>query len=311
LNKFIFAFLLIVSAPFLYAAPSQTVWFVAGAGVAANGDDENPGTSEQPLASVQRALNLIKVAYASEPFESAIIVIEGTVTNYGNEMEIFGMVTIRGEGAYPAVILRGSGAGDILNAGGRERVLFIDDGNNVIIENLTLSGGRASIGAGVYAANSRLVVGDGSVIIDNEGGFGGGICVEDGTLLMRGSITANRAENGGGLALRGKTVLEISGTVTDNYAFGSGGGILLDGGTGEIKSGTISGNTAESGSGGGIYLQGKGAVLEIHGGEISGNNAPNGDGGGIFVYAEAHLSVLERGRSYKTTGRNQAGAGYI
>jgi hypothetical protein len=40
-----FAVLALVIGPHLHALPSQTEWFVAGAGAAARGDDSNPGTA--------------------------------------------------------------------------------------------------------------------------------------------------------------------------------------------------------------------------------------------------------------------------
>jgi len=163
---------ILFAAPGIFAIPSQTEWFVAGTQAAADGDDNNPGTAERPLASVQRAIRLIKTAFANEPFETAVINIQGAVTNYGDGAEIFGMITVQGDG--PAVILRGSGTGAILDAGGRGRVLFIGGGNRVTLENITLTGGKESTGAGVYVSNSSLVMGNGVVIRDNEAGFGGG-----------------------------------------------------------------------------------------------------------------------------------------
>jgi len=69
----IFSFFIIICATHLFAEPSQTKWYVAGAGAAVAGNDFNPGTADKPLASIHRALNLIKTAFASSPFDTAII----------------------------------------------------------------------------------------------------------------------------------------------------------------------------------------------------------------------------------------------
>jgi predicted outer membrane repeat protein len=206
-------------------------------------------------------------------------------------MGLFGMVTIRGERAYPAIILRGSGETSVIDAGGASRVLYIDGGNKITLENITLTGGRASTGAGIYAEDSVVAIGFGSVIKGNTGGFGGGICVEGGMLVVLGTVTGNSAENGGGIAMRGKTTLDFSGTVSVNTAANSGGGILIDGGTGIITKGVISGNTAERGSGGGIYLQGNEASLVINGGEVFDNHAPSGSGGGLIIVNNSSLRI--------------------
>lgn len=273
-------------------ASQENVWFVSGDGAAVAGNDLNPGTAEQPLASVQKALTLIKAAYAGESFKTAVIRIDGKVSNTGNDYQVLGMITIQGEGAYPAIVLRGSSNPirmDTLNAGGNGRVLYIEDGNNVTIENLTLTGGRASTGAGVYVCGSRFTVGRNSFVQGNEGGFGGGICVDDGILVIRGSVADNKADNGGGAALRGNSVIEIYGTISGNYALYSGGGLLLDGAQGIIKSGFIISNTAHRGAGGGIFLKNEESVLIVDNASISGNKAENG--GGIFASDGAGIRI--------------------
>ena len=91
----IFLFFIFSLTTHLFAAPSQTKWYVAGAGAKIAGNDLNPGTADKPLASIHRALSLINAAFASSPFDTAVINIEGTVTNYGNEKGVFGMITIQ------------------------------------------------------------------------------------------------------------------------------------------------------------------------------------------------------------------------
>jgi len=269
------------------------VWFVSGEGAAVTGSDQNPGTADKPLASVQKALTLIKAAYADEAFKTAVIKIDGKVSNIENKPLVLGLAVIQGKGAYPDIVLRGSSDPrqiDALDAGGFGRVLYVEDGNNVTIENLTLTGGAANAGGGVFVSGSRFTAGRNSFVQNNESAFGGGICVDDeGILVILGSVKDNKAENGGGLALRGKSVMEIYGTVSGNYAVYSGGGVLLDSAEGILSGGTIIGNTARRGSGGGVFLQGGEAVLVINRADISGNKAQSG--GGIFASDEAGIRV--------------------
>ena len=289
-SRSILLFWMLLALPGFFAFSLQTEWYVSGTGAAIEGNDSNDGTRERPLASVQRALSQIRVAHAKEQFDSAAIVIDGSVSNFGPDAEIFGMVTIRGN-EYPAITLKGVEPNACLDAGGVRGVLYIESTKQVTLERIVISGGWASTGAGVYVQDSDLVVGEGAVIQNNSGGFGGGICVEGGTCVVTGNVSGNKAENGGGIALRGKTVFSLSGTIRDNFATSSGGGVLLDGGTGEIREGIVQGNTAENGTGGGVLVNGNGAVLVIHSGLISGNHAPKSGGGGLAVINNASVQI--------------------
>jgi hypothetical protein len=116
------------------------------------------------------------------------------------------MITIRGEKAYPAIILQGSGNKSVINAGGASRVLYIDSGNKVTLKNLTLADGRANNGAGIYTVDGVVIADEGSVIKGNtaERGSGGGLYLEQAaTFTMSGNaaIKNNTARNGGGVLI--------------------------------------------------------------------------------------------------------------
>jgi hypothetical protein len=55
MKNILFLILLLATDTWLCAAPSQTTWYVSGEGAVVTGNDRNPGTKKQPLASVQRA----------------------------------------------------------------------------------------------------------------------------------------------------------------------------------------------------------------------------------------------------------------
>ena len=189
--------LLLAMMPCFLVFPQQREWYVSGPNKNFPGNDQNDGTREQPLSSVQRALRLIKNAYEKEPFETAIINIDGMIEDLGQEAEIFGIVTIRGN-EYPSIIIRGMDSNAGLNARENRRVIYLENSKKLTIEKLIITGGRASTGAGIYAAGSDLIIEADAIIRDNTGGFGGGIYVEGGTCVFKGTVSGNRAENGGG-----------------------------------------------------------------------------------------------------------------
>jgi len=270
----------------------DNAWYVSGDGALIAGDDSNSGTAEKPLASIQQALTLIKAAYAVEKFNTALIRIDGDISANEGESHFLGMIVIQGRDAFPSIVIRGSSDPrklDTIDARGGGRLLYISDGNDVTIENLTLTGGRANAGAGVYVSGSRFVLGKSSLIQNNEADSGGGICTDDGVLVIHGNVIGNKAEYGGGIALRGKSIIDVYGTIGGNAAVSSGGGIFFDGAQGRIDGGLILGNTAQRGFGGGIYLESKEASLVIDSGNICGNRAQSG--GGIFASVESSVII--------------------
>jgi len=329
------AFLIIALTPSLHANPPQNTWHVAGARASAKGDDGNSGTAEYPLASVQKALSLIRAAYAVERFETAVIQIDGAITNYGDEAQTSGMVTVRDAGAYPAIVLRGFGKGDVLDAVGRASVLYISGRNKVTIENLILTGGRANNGAGAYVENGVLIVGDGAVISGNYAvGSGGGILINGGTAEITGGIindnmaggsgggvylassnlvmsndaliSGNRAVHGAGIYLYGSgtNFLFEDGIISGNTAARSGS-VFLYSGKAYLNGGLISGNTSEYG--GGIYME-RGAQLVMAGAAIHGNTAAWG--GGVYVDHEESSFTLEGGVISGNTAARSGGGVY-
>ena len=126
-------------------------------------------------------------------------------------------------------------------------------------------------------------------------GDGGGVYIEDGTMVMNGgSISGNFAGYGGGSSVESEAEFTMnSGTISGNVA-GEGGGVFLgrpgDGPTiAKLRGGLITGNSAiafderRTGSGGGIY-QSDGASLDLSGTSVSGNTA---EAEGNEIYRQA------------------------
>ncbi|MBN2477183.1 MAG: right-handed parallel beta-helix repeat-containing protein [Pirellulales bacterium] len=122
-----------------------------------------------------------------------------------------------------------------LDAAGQSRVLWVADGVDASLHRLTITGGSADQGGGIY------VNGEGSRIHQ---------CI----------IVGNEAEQGGGVYVHGGDVAIFNSTVSDNLAR-AGGGIYLHGGSVEIASCEVKRNEAPYEGGGGIFVAGGNATI--------------------------------------------------
>lgn len=221
------------------------------------------------------------------------LTLENVVVTGGNSATVGGGIAVLGSDSPDtfSFTLRDSvvSGNSATEAGG---ALFVDEtGVTVLIQNSTLVGNDAQLGAGIGA---DLLLGDVTVtqstISGNTAGVrGGGIYL--GTLYNGGSLTirrstlsGNSAPHGGGLFigyLEGALLLENS-TVSGNMAAGdpasSGAGLWIgslygEGGTAIVRHSTIAGNAGTRGSG--IFLE-SGAVA-IENTILANNEADLGD----------------------------------
>jgi len=173
---------------------------------------------------------------------------------------------------------------------------------SVTVTNTVISNNVARSGAGVYAQNATVVLGDGVVVENNTTSkYGAGVCVYGSTLTAQGTaqiINNTATGSGGGIWLENTSAnkaiinLKDSVKVAGNKAV-TGAGIYFytaDAETGSTIGGNvvISGNTSSS-TGGGIYLS-KGK-LSMTGGTVTGNRGSAA--GGVYVadYAETVFNV--------------------
>lgn len=241
---------LILSASFCLQASANTITVTSTA-------DSGPNTLRAALAG----------AAANDTIDFNLTY-PATITLTSGQLDVVTSVTISGPGANQLAV----------NGGGNSRVFFIDSGNTVTIDGLTITNGVAG-GIG--------------------GNNGGAIYNHHATLTVSNcTLTGNYAENlGGGIFNWG----EISGSATLTIAnstlsgnsvgyYGVGGGISNDGessgsATVTIKNSTLSGNSAgERGYGGGIFNGGfsGSATLTIKNSTLNGNSAGN-YGGNIYL----------------------------
>ena len=236
--------------------------------VSPDGDDNYDGTTRlQAVKTFEQALSLMTEA---KPY--TIELVEGDFTQ---EVQ-----TLTDDSDVNATKITIDGKGKKISLSSSEPLLKITTEIPVEIKNLEISG-NTSGGGGLYVegSNCTVTLGEGTKIINNNAGSGGGVRNE-GQLIIDGA--------------------EISG----NTATDDGGGIYVEyDGKIDMRSGSISNNTAGR-SGGGIYFYG--STVTLTGGTISGNIA-NGDGGGA-IYAGCQSTFSMGGSVYIPAGATVAGA---
>jgi hypothetical protein len=160
---------------------------------------------------------------------------------------------------------------------------------NLVVSDSTLSGNTAANDGGGIANFGPLTVIDSS-LTGNFGEVGGAIYnFYMATLAISGStLSANSANDGGGIANNEGTVAVSSSTVASNTAEIGGGLFNASGGTATVTASTFASNTASYSAGGGIYNQG-GAGLTVSNSTLALNQAVTG--GGIANDLGAVLAV--------------------
>lgn len=238
----------------------------------------------------------------------------GMTINIASEISISSDITINGTG----VTVDNTGSGRIFNM----------NAGTVVMNGITITGGDASLGAGIYISGGNLTLQNGVTVTGNAAGTtsgnrGSGLAASGAgtTVLITGSTTSISGNGpswgGSGMyAFSGATLTVSSGArVSDNETSGggNGGGASLSGATLIVDGGVFSGNTvASSAGGGGIYGQGSAVITLQNGAVISGNQAAFG--GAIFTGAvtlsisdsriESNTATTAGGAIYYSTAAN-------
>ncbi len=239
--------------------------------VAENGNDSGTGTSERPFATIKKAmdrlnevatLNATKEAIsATTPWELHVI---GTPAKPTDTVSGEGLINATSSIQHLKIV--GEGDGATIDANSKNRVLYVQSGANVTVENITLKNGRVS-----------------------NGGSGAGIYVDtSGTFKMTsGELSGcTSTASAGGIYNKGTLTIE-NGTISGNSSTSQGGGIFADSGSLTISGGTISGNSTSS-YGGGIYVN-TGSVT-ITGGTIRSNTASDG-ANNVFISTSISTTI--------------------
>ena len=175
------------------------------------------------------------------------IIVSGTIT-VTKQVSIKKNLTIKGSGDSTIIMSSSSTAAQV----------FLINGGEVTLENITIDGNGKSRCVYVYSETSSLIMNEGAIIQNGK------------------TTGSNR---GAGILVKGGKVIMNGGYITNNTAGGHGGGVGFDNAattaTFTMNGGYITNNTSGA-NGGAIFSVGS---LYIKGGEISGNKAPNADAG--------------------------------
>jgi hypothetical protein len=278
------------------------------------GQDEAPGngTRDQPYLTLAKAA--AKAGRGLIP-EARTVVVLDTLNwrsgNRANNPEYKGRddsVFYLGKTRNP-ITVRGEGGGVLSAVGsGGKRVLYLDIGANIALQDISIMGGRGK-GGGIFASGATLTLKSGAMIENNNaspgddltGIVGGGIYMENGGLVMEAgsSVKGNKADNTAGLRLFASELTMNGGTITNNHANLSSGGMAAENSTVKMFNGAeISGNSAGAedmvfrATAGGVLIGS--SELTMYAGSKIGGNKVYGWAGGIYVAGESTL-IMEDG----------------
>lgn len=220
-----------------------------------------------------------------------------TITLFQGEMTILEDVTIDAAPLAANVIVDASGNDPtpLLANGDGSRILSLTDldaGNviEVTLRGLELTGGDVAGNGGAISSAERLIL-EQSTVRDNHASpraFAGGV--------TEGS--------GGGIAVRGETLVVRDSTISGNTVsfVGRGGGVYLASADLDMINSTVSGNEAAA-IGGGIYARDNGMAIVRHSTIVDNVAGPFAGGGGISVAGGISL-----GLTHTIVANNAAGA---
>lgn len=218
------------SGQFLVTADCVKTFVYRSVYLSSSGDDATAnGTSEHPYQTAGAAMaRLTELANTSihsiseaTPWELHVV---GTIKASSIATNSKAFIDVPSSISFLKIVGEGSGA--TLDANEKGRVLYVANGANVTIQNITLQKGKLTEngGGGVYVSS------------------GGTFTMESGTIT---SCTSS-SSSGGGIYAEG-TVKITDGTISNNSANLQGGGLyVLSSGKVSITGGTITGNSASN-----------------------------------------------------------------
>ena len=262
---------------------------------------------------------------------------EGVASEYGSDQLAYISQAVTLEGGYDAADWAAGSNPDVtptfLDGAGLGRVLYVADGTDVLIRNISLVDGYDAVaGGGIYAAQGNgltlnqvdmaknesedgaamyivtgtVTVAD-STFIDNEaGGDAGGIYSHE-ALTVSGSYFYDNVGYGEGGVIHAKGALTVTtSTFYDNEGL-FGGAIYTDEALATIEKSTFEYNYS-SFIGGGAFWHDSG-TLNIYNSTLSRNRSAQ-DGGGLMNFGTAvlrHVTVVSNTASFDGGGLHNSG----
>ena len=257
--------------------------------VSPEGDDNNAGTEEDPVATIAHAIEI--------SVKGKIVLLEGTHKT-GDLGTISKDLTITGQG------------NAIIDAQNNNRVLYVGSTGDVLIENVTLINGYTSADeSGALFGNSGKLTIQGCTLANSTSSKNGGAIYNVAELMVIDSVFENNkaAQNGGAIfsqAAAGFTpeLYVVGTTFTNNNAKGSsnfaGGAIFAQQNSAfDIINSEFVANSADAYGGGAIEIVNTN-VATITGSTFTGNSAKGEDsdsnyGGGAISFIGAYSDKKE------------------
>jgi hypothetical protein len=260
--------------------------------VSSLGDSLDPGTLRKAITDANGT-----AAPDTITFDSGL---SGTIHTLG--LVITAPVDIQGPGPSQITIDGDNDGGD------PDFYLIPAYSGPVTISGLTITGGKAAPGGGIFTGGTPLTVAN-TVITGNtatgastDPRSGGGIrSVGANLTLLSSTVSGNTATGpgsppqGGGVYFNAGTLTIQNSTVSGNTADQSGGILVMDPAPGSvIQNSTFSGNHADYGAGIRLFLRGSDGFT-IQGSTIAGNTGtgPGSSGGGIASDSPTLNPVLQ------------------
>lgn len=234
------------------------------------------------------------------------------------------------------------------SSGGRGGGVYVGSSStiNCIMQDGTISGNKATTyGGGIFIGDNIIFSMEGGTVSDNTAsspgyGYGGGVCVYNGTLKLslnsNGKINENKtniygggvfvsngmlemnngeinrnetaSNDGGGVHISAGNFTMFNGEINHNVSAMNGGGVTIRPGSDfDMKGGTIRYNTARN-TGGGVFTY---DTFEMNGGVIADNTANFGGGVGISSMGKFTMRDSNNGSSIVNNTSNSGGGVYI
>ncbi|MEE3489884.1 MAG: right-handed parallel beta-helix repeat-containing protein, partial [Methanobrevibacter sp.] len=242
--------------------------------VSTDGDDNNNGSEEYPVASISKAIELASINGGS----GEIIVNAGTYT--GTNYEVTKDLKVAGVGD---VVLNGEGQGRLFNVASSANVA------KLTLINLTLTGGNAYYGSVIYSYAKELILENVNVIANPTSG---NLITNNGKLTVSKSKFANNT-CGDVIKSSGNYDITITDSIFDNNTVTGStsdyGIVYITSGTGNliVENSKFTNNVARQG----VLIGSSDTVIDVKGSEFINNTNTVSYGGAIR--ASSTLTVIE------------------
>jgi len=252
-------------------------------------DDTNPGTRDAPVGTISKALELAS--------RGKIVLLEG-IHPTGNLGTISDDLTIIGEG------------NAVIDAQNSNRIFFVGESANVVIENVTMINGYTADESGALLGNNNNLTLINCVLANSSTGpeNNGGAIYNGGKLTLINTIIANCAARAGGAIFtqdplaKGNAIKLINSSFENNFASGNdnlGGGAIFAQQIVEFtieNTSFINNEAGTTSSGGAIFISHSSADIKITDSQFIANHA-NGQSqvGGGAIYRAATTNYEKQG----------------